>query len=95
MYNFTLQTSKICLGWFQDLHGEMYLDLAISQGGFISQEEAVVVSHLFQKLSVLLMKGNNRQPGSVNMNIDGIQWEMAFKFHLLFMIIDNLMVLLL
>ena len=42
------------------------------------QEEALVVSHLFQKLSVLLMKGNtalvnNRQPGSVNMNIDGIQ----------------------
>ena len=27
MYCFTLQTSKTCLSWSQDLHGEMYLDL--------------------------------------------------------------------
>ena len=42
------------------------------------QEEAVAIAHLFQKLSVLLMKGNtalinNRQPGIENCAVDGIQ----------------------
>ena len=42
------------------------------------QEEAVAIPHLFQKLSVLLMKGNtalinNRQPGLVSSAVDGIQ----------------------
>ena len=42
------------------------------------QEESTATAHLFQKLSVLLMKGNtalinNRQPGTVNSVVDGIQ----------------------
>ena len=42
------------------------------------QEDSVATGHLFQKLSVLLMKGNtalinNRQPGHVNSVVDGIQ----------------------
>ena len=42
------------------------------------QEEAVAITHLFQKLSVLLMKGNtalinNREPVLVNSVVDGIQ----------------------
>ena len=45
MYNFTLQTSKICLGWFQDLHGEMYLGLAISKGGVISSVKCPCVDY--------------------------------------------------
>ena len=42
------------------------------------QEDGVATSYLFQKLSVLLVKGNcaminNRQPGLISTNIDGIQ----------------------
>ena len=42
------------------------------------QEDAVATSHLFQKLSVLLMKGNaalinNREPGAISSIIDGVQ----------------------
>ena len=41
------------------------------------QEESVAISHIFQRLSVLLVKGNsamisNREPGLVNSSIDGI-----------------------
>ena len=42
------------------------------------QEEGEAISHLFQKLSVLLIKGNaalvkNREPGQVHPRVDGVQ----------------------
>ena len=41
------------------------------------QEEGVAISHIFQKLSVLLIKGNsamisNREPGLLSSSIDGM-----------------------
>ena len=41
------------------------------------QQESVAISHIFQRLSVLLVKGNsamisNREPGLVHSSIDGI-----------------------
>ena len=41
------------------------------------QEDSVATSHIFQKLSVLLVKGNcaminNRQPGIIPTSVDGL-----------------------
>ena len=66
------------LGGWHDVTMQELKKLGSALARQTGQEEGAVISHLFQKLSVLLMKGNtalvnNRQPGTVNMKMDGIQ----------------------
>ena len=47
------------------------------------QEEGEAISHLFQKLSVLLIKGNaaldsNREPGQVHSSVDSVIDRLMF-----------------
>ena len=75
--NFTPLALEIFWGWHESAEKELR-KLGSSLTQQTGQEEAVAIPHLFQKLSVLLMKGNtalinNRQPGLVNSTVDGIQ----------------------
>ena len=64
-------------GWHEVAQAELK-KLGAALARQTGQEDSVATSHLFQKLSVLLVKGNsaminNRQPGLVPSSIDGIQ----------------------
>ena len=64
-------------GWHKVAEGELR-KLGSALARQTGQEEGVAISHIFQKLSVLLIKGNsamisNREPGLVPSCIDGIQ----------------------
>ena len=64
-------------GWHQVGEAELR-KLGAALARQTGQEDSMATSHLFQKLSVLLVKGNsaminNRQPGLVPSSVDGIQ----------------------
>ena len=64
-------------GWHEVAEAELR-KLGAALARQTGQEDGVATSHLFQKLSVLLVKGNsaminNRQPCMVAPSIDGVQ----------------------